>query len=228
MTLRGVNGLSFRIVTIELQDGCRLGTIVDLSPAVCGNVLQRTVQKDAFGMGIVLTFVVRRASNLSISRQPLQVTVDEYVTMIVFRIANPHKGSIAGNGAMIKERRTTPQDGVAATVDTAIQPVAAAIGLKGIAIADDMDILEEVAFTIYQQTLGLTLTISLDCQVTEREVAAIVGSKGGTTRREGATHLIGLDVCRVGVEHLIVPVVNHDPLTTLALDGDKTLVAEIH
>ena len=215
-------------MAVELQYGCRLSTLVDPSPAVCGNVFQRTVQQYALGMRIVLALVVWQAAYLGIFRQSLQMAVNEHVAVVLLRVPNPHEGPTAGDGAMVEERWTASQDGIASTVYPTVHPVAAAIGLQGIAVANDVDVLKEIALPVHQQSLSLPLAVSLQRQVTEREVAAIVGSKGGTTRREGSPHLVGLDVGGVGIKHLVVRIVNQYPLATLALDGDKPLVAEIH
>ena len=76
------------------------------------------------------------------------MAIYEDVAVILFCISDPHEGTIAGDGAVVKERGTSTQDRIATAVDTAVQPVTATVGLKRITVADDMDILEEVALAI--------------------------------------------------------------------------------
>ena len=90
-----------------------------------------------------------------------------------------------------------------------------------------MDILKEVAFSVYQQSLCLPFAIGLDSQITKCEVATVVGSKGSTTRRERTSNFIGLDICWMWVKYLVIPVVYQYTLATLALDSDEPLVAEM-
>ena len=191
MTLGGVNRPPLGVVTVKLQDGGRLSPVVNSSPSVCRNILKRTVQQHALGMRIVPALVVRQAAQLSPVRQSLQVTVHEHVAMILCPIANPHKGPMAGDGAMVEERRVASQYRVAPAVNAAVQPVAAAIGLQGIAVADYVYVLKEVALPVHQQPLGLPLAVRPDGQVAQCEVTAVVGSKGSTPRGEGAAHLVG-------------------------------------
>ena len=128
--------------------------------------------------------------------------------MIFGCIADPHESPIAGDGTMIEERRATPQDGVTSTVDTTVQPVTAAIGLQCISIAYDVNILKEVTFTIYQQAFCLAFAICLQRDIAEDKVSAVVSGKGCSTRRERAFHLVGLDVCRMWIEHLVVGIMH--------------------
>ena len=60
-------------------------------------------------------------------------------------------------------------------------PIATTIGLQGIAIANDVDVFKIVAFSIYQQSFGLSFAIRFYSKVTERKVAAVVCCKGSTT-----------------------------------------------
>ena len=76
-------------------------------------------------------------------------------------------------------------------------PIATTIGLQGIAIANDVDVLKVVALAVHQQSLGLSLAIGPDGQVAEGQVAAVVSGKGSTTRWERATNLVSLDVGRM-------------------------------
>ena len=80
-------------------------------------------------MRIVLTFIIGQTAQFGIGGKSLEATVDKHVAMIFFRIADPHESSIAGNGTMIEEGWTSPQDGIAPSVNATVQPVAAAIGL---------------------------------------------------------------------------------------------------
>ena len=57
-------------------------------------------------MGIVLPFVVRQPAYFRIVAESLEMAVDKHVAVILFRIANPHESSIAGDGAMVEERRS--------------------------------------------------------------------------------------------------------------------------
>ena len=63
MALGNVRRFPFGVMAVELQDGGCLGTIVYPSPANGRNTLQRAVEKDAFGMGIVLAAVVRKTAD---------------------------------------------------------------------------------------------------------------------------------------------------------------------
>ena len=86
--------------------------------------------------------------------------------------------------------------------------VTAAIGLQRISIAYDVNILKEVTFTIYQQAFCLAFAICLQRDIAEDKVSAVVSGKGCSTRRERAFHLVGLDVCRMGIEHLVVGIMH--------------------
>ena len=132
-------------------------------------------------MRIVLAFVVGQSAKFCIVAESLEMTVYENVSMILFRVTNPHESTIAGDGTVVEERWTTPQYRVTATIDTAVHPITTAIGLQGIAVANDVNVLEVVAFAVYQQSLCLTLAIGLDSQIAKYQVTAIIGSKGGTT-----------------------------------------------
>ena len=92
-------------------------------------------------------------------------------------------------------------------------PVTAAVSLQGIAIANDVDILKKVTFPIHQQALSLSHAIRSYCKVAECQVTTVVSSEGSTTRRECATHLVGLDICRMRIKHLVIWIVYQHPVT---------------
>jgi hypothetical protein len=76
------------------------------------------------------------------------MTVYKDVTVVLVRVTDPHKGAITRNHAVVEERGTAAKDGIAAAVNAAVLPIAAAVGLERIAVADDVNILKVVAFTI--------------------------------------------------------------------------------
>ena len=132
-------------------------------------------------MGIVLAVIVWQSTKFCRVASSLEMTIHKDVAMILCCVADPHESPITGDGAVVEKRRSAPQYRVAATVDAAVLPVATAIGLQGVAITDDVDILKEVALTVHQQSFCLSLTIRPDGQIAECQVTSVVGSKGGTT-----------------------------------------------
>ena len=129
MTLADVDRISIDAMAIELQDGGRLSGFIDSSPSCGRNVFEGAVQQYALGVWIVLSLVVGQTAYLGILRKSLEVAVHEHVAVVLLRIANPHKGPVAGQRTMVEERRATSQYRVAATVDAAVLPITAAIGL---------------------------------------------------------------------------------------------------
>ena len=105
VSLGNVYGLALRIVAVELKDGCSLGAVINPAPAECWDVFQCAVQQDAFGMGIILAVIVWQSANLCIVTESFEMTVYEDVAMILLRIADPHESTVAGDGAVVEERR---------------------------------------------------------------------------------------------------------------------------
>jgi hypothetical protein len=58
MAISGGDRLPLRVVTVELEDGGGLSTIVCLSPASSRDTLEGAVQQHALGMGVVLPLIV--------------------------------------------------------------------------------------------------------------------------------------------------------------------------
>ena len=132
-------------------------------------------------MGIVLAVIVWQSAKFCRVASSLEMAIHEDIAMIRFCVADPHESPITGDGAVVEKRRSAPQYRVSATVNAAVLPVATTIGLQGIAITDDVDVLKEVAFAVHQQSFCLSLAIRPDGQIAECQIAAIVGGKGGTT-----------------------------------------------
>ena len=124
-----VNRIPISVVAVKLQQGCRHGTLVHNAPSGCRNILQRAVQQHAFGMWIVLSFIVWQPAQLSKAAETYEMAVDEDVAVVLLCVANPHESAAACNGAMVEERRPASQHGVTAAVDAAVMPVAATVGL---------------------------------------------------------------------------------------------------
>ena len=136
------------------------------------------------------------------------MAVHKDIAVVFLRIAYPHECATARDGAMVEERRSPSQYSVAASIDAAVVPITTAIGLQCIAVSDDVYVLKEEPLSVVKKSLCLTFAVGLDCQITHDQVAAVVGSEGGTPRGECALHLIGLDVCGMRIEHLVVGVVD--------------------
>ncbi len=179
MAFRSINRMSLCIMAVKLEERAGLGIIANDSPSCLGNAFERAVQQYALCMRIVLTFIIREPAQFGVRRKPLQMAVYEDVAMILGGISDPHKRAPAGDGAMVEERGSAAQQRVASTVDTAVLPVTAAIGLQRVTIADNVDILEVVALAVHQQSLGLALAVGTHGHVLHDEVAAVIGSKGG-------------------------------------------------
>ena len=105
VSLGNVYRRALRIVTIELKDSRSLGTVINPAPAECRDVFQCAVQQDAFRMGIVFAVIVWQSAKFCIVAESLEMAVYEDVAMILLRIANPHESTIAGDGAVVEERR---------------------------------------------------------------------------------------------------------------------------
>ena len=106
VSLGNVYRFAFGVVTIEFKDSRGLGAVINPAPAKRRDVFQCAVQQDAFRMGIVLTVIVWQPAKLSKVAKSLEMTVYEDVSMIVLRIANPHESAVAGDGAVVEERRS--------------------------------------------------------------------------------------------------------------------------
>ncbi len=62
VALGDIDGLALRIEAIKLQEGGRLGALVDLAPPYCWDAFELATDKHALRMGVVLALVIRQAT----------------------------------------------------------------------------------------------------------------------------------------------------------------------